>query len=445
MKICIPYGKSGLEINLPNSLNVTVAKPEPIEMPVDNPLASIAEAIDAPFGSESFDAIIKIKQEFLGRNDLSVCIVVSDHTRPVPSHLLLPPLLEQLEQSGILTENITILVATGLHRASTRNEIDAMLGEQIASKYIVINHDCKDKDSLKFLGKSTLETPIWINKTFINADIKILTGYVDPHFFAGFAGGPKAIVPGIAGEETIVENHSARNIGSPKARFAVLEGNPIHEDALEIAKKVGVDFIVNVCLDDQHRIVKVAAGDLEAAHNALVDYVKQTAVVQMNNYFDIVIVNNGGHPLDLDLYQAVKSIVLGELAVKEGGTIIAVNEAGDGFGSDEFKEIIENEPDPDELIRKLLEKELVIDAQWQVQTLARAAKRAEILVVGSMPKTAFKNVKLGMKWIGSVEKAVDQSIKKHGKQAKILVLPAGPQLVPQIKGLDADISKIILE
>ena len=431
MKICIAYGKKGLEIDLPDSLDVTVAKPEP-EVPLDDPLTSIAEAIDAPIESEPFDAIIKARQKYLGKNNLTVCIVVSDHTRPVPSSLILPPLLERLEQASILPENITILVATGLHRASTRDEIEVMIGEEIARKYMVLVHDSKDNDLLIFLGESTLGTPIWINKTFMDADIKILTGYVDPHFFAGYAGGRKAIVPGIAGEETITENHSAKNMNSPNARFAVLDGNPIHEDALEIAKKVGVDFIVNVCLDDQHRIVKVAAGDLEAAHQALVDHVKQTAVVQMLEYFDIVIVNNGGYPLDLNLYQAVKSMVLGESAVKEGGTIIAVNEARDGFGSDEFKYVIETESDPDEFIRKLLAREMIIDGQWQVQTLARAAKRAEILVVGSMPKADFKNVKLGIKWVESVEKAVDQALKKYGSGARILVLPAGPQLVPRI-------------
>jgi nickel-dependent lactate racemase len=344
----------------------------------------------------------------------------------------LPPLLERIERAGILPGNITILVATGLHRASTKDEIAAMLGEEIASRYIVLIHDSRDKDSLQFLGTSTLGTPLWINKTFLDADIKILTGYVDPHFFAGFAGGRKAIVPGIAGEETIAGNHSASNIGCPNARFTILEGNPIHEDAVEIAKQVGVDFIVNVCLDDLHRIVKVAAGDLEAAHQALVDHVMKTAVLSLDDGFDIVIVNNGGYPLDLNLYQAVKSMVLGEAAVKEGGTIIAVNEARDGFGSDEFKHIIETESDPDEFIRKLIEKELIIDGQWQVQTLARAAKRAEIFVVGSMPRAAFKNVTLGMKWVENVEKAVDQAVKKHGKDARILVLPAGPQLVPRI-------------
>ncbi|HME54694.1 MAG TPA: nickel-dependent lactate racemase [Candidatus Lokiarchaeia archaeon] len=442
MKTRIAYGKSGLEINLPDSLNVTIANPEP-EGPLDYPLSSIAGAIDAPIKSKMLNEIIREKQALLGRDELSACIVVSDHTRPVPTSLLLPPLLERLELAGIATGNITILVGTGLHRASSLAEIDAMIGEDLASKYKVIIHDSKDKDALEFLGTSSRETPIWVNKVYLGADIKILTGYVDPHFFAGYAGGRKAIVPGIAGEETIAGNHSARNIDSLNARFTVLEGNPIHEDALEIAKQVGVDFIVNVCLDDQHRIVNVAAGDLEAAHDALVEHVRQTAVVHLDDYFDIVIVNNGGYPLDLNLYQAVKSMNLGELAVKEGGTIIAVNEARDGFGSDEFKAIIESESDPDEFTRKLLEKELRIDGQWQVQTLARAAKRAEILVVGSMPKAAFKNVKLGMKWAESVEKAVDQAVKKHGKQAKILILPAGPQLVPCVNESDESTCKAI--
>nr|MDO8117022.1 nickel-dependent lactate racemase [Candidatus Sigynarchaeota archaeon] len=303
----------------------------------------------------------------------------------------------------------------------------------IVASYNIVNHDSKDKTILVSCGTSSRGTPVWINKIYVDADLKILTGYVDPHFFAGFAGGRKAIVPGIAGDATVMENHSAAHIDHPSARFAVLAGNPIHEDALEIARQVGADFIVNVCLDDQHRIVKVAAGGLEAAHNDLVQFMRKTIIANFDHYFDIVIVNNGGYPLDLNLYQAVKSIVLGELAVKEGGTIISANEMRDGFGSDEFKAIIEREEDPRALIKKLVSRELVVEASWQVQTLARAATRAEILVASSMPESAFKDVKLGMKWVPDVNQAIAQAVKKHGRGAKILVLPAGPQLIPCVK------------
>lgn len=437
MKVNIQYGKKGLDIDIPDGLDVTIANPEP-QQPLPDPQAAIAAAIDHPVRGPTITAIIKERLKRLKRPaDATACIVVSDHTRPVPSRDILPPLLQRIEAAGIQRSRITILVATGLHRGSTALELEHMLGKDILSAYNIINHDSKDRSRLVYKGISSHGTPIWINKVYLDADIKILTGYVDPHFFAGFAGGRKAIVPGIAGEDTVMANHSARHIDNPNARFAVLAGNPIHEDALEIAKHVGVDIIVNVCLDEQHRIIKVAAGDLEAAHDDLVQFMRKTIVKNLDSHYDIVIVNNGGYPLDLNLYQAVKSMVLGEIAVKEGGTIISVNEMSDGFGSDEFKALIEQETDPRELRNKLVSGELVMEASWQVQTLARAATRAEILVASAMPESAFKNVKLGMKWVPSVEQAIAQAVHKHGKDARILVLPAGPQLIPCVKNSEA--------
>ncbi len=434
MKVHIQYGKAGLDIEIPDGLDVTVAKPAP-QQPLADPRAAVAAAIDHPVKGPSITSIVKGLSTQLSRPaSPAACIVVSDHTRPVPSNEILPPLLARIEAAGIRRDRITILVATGLHRGSTPEELEHMLGKDIVASYKVVNHDSKDKAQLANRGTSSRGTPIWINKAYIDADLKVLTGYVDPHFFAGFAGGRKGVVPGIAGEATVMGNHSAVHIDHPNARFAVLAGNPIHEDALEIAKRVGVDFIVNVCLDEQHRIVRVAAGELEAAHDDLVRFMRKTMVTNLDTYYDIVIVNNGGYPLDLNLYQAVKSMILGELAVKEGGTIISANEMRDGFGSDEFKAIVEREADPLALIKKLVSKELVVEASWQVQTLARAAMRAEILVASSMPESAFKDVKLGMKWVPGVEQAIAKAVKKHGKHAKILVLPAGPQLIPCVKG-----------
>ncbi len=432
MKVNIQYGKAGLDIEIPDGLDVTVARPAP-QQPLADPRAAVSAAIDHPVKGPSIASILKDRAKGSRPADITACIVVTDHTRPVPSRDILPPLLDRIEAAGIQRGQITILVATGLHRGSTPDELERMLGNNVVARYKVTNHDSKDKAQLASRGVSSRGTPIWINKAYADADLKVLTGYVDPHFFAGFAGGRKAIVPGIAGDATVMGNHSAAHIDHPNARFAMLAGNPIHEDALEIAKHVGADFIVNVCLDEQHRIVKVAAGDLEAAHDDLVQFLRKAMVVNLDTYYDIVVVNNGGYPLDLNLYQAVKSMVLGELAVKEGGTIISANEMRDGFGSDEFKAIVEREDDPRALITKLVTKELVVEASWQVQTLARAAARAEILVASSLPESAFKNVKLGMKWVPGVDHAIAQAVKKHGKRARILVLPAGPQLIPCVK------------
>jgi nickel-dependent lactate racemase len=442
MKVNIQYGQAGLDIEIPDGLDVTVAKPAP-QQPVADPRAAIAIAIDHPVKGPSIASIVKeLSRQSKRPDDLAACIVLSDHTRPVPSRYILPPLLDRIEAAGFRRGRITLLVATGLHRGSTHEELEHMLGKDIVATYKIINHDSKDKAQLVNRGTSSRGTPAWINKAYVDADLKVLTGYVDPHFFAGFAGGRKAVVPGIAGDATVMANHSAAHIDHPNARFAVLAGNPIHDDALEIAKLVGVDFIVNVCLDEQHRIVRVAAGDLEAAHDDLVRFMRKTILASLDAYYDIVIVNNGGYPLDLNLYQAVKSMALGEMAVKEGGTIISANEMRDGFGSDEFKEIVEREADPRALIKKLVSRELVIEASWQVQTLARVAMRAEILVASSMPESAFKDVKLGMKWVPGVGQAIAKAVKKHGKHAKILVLPAGPQLIPCVKASNVSSCKV---
>lgn len=427
MKIELAYGRDGLEVDIPDGSRFDVAKPEQQE-PIKDVMEELKRAIAGPVAGPPLAEIIKEK----GDQEPNACIVVSDHTRPVPSHLILPPLISRLKDSGIKEDRISILVGTGLHRPSRDNELRQMLGESIMDKYKIVMHDANDKNALETIGTSSRGTPIWVNKHFMEANLKILTGYVDPHFFAGFAGGRKAIVPGIAGAETIIENHSAGNIAHPRARFLKLEGNPIHEDSLEISKKVGVDFIVNVCLNDNHEVIKVAAGSLEETHSHLAAYMKNITSRTYPRYFDIVVVNNGGYPLDLNLYQSVKSMIIGECAVKAGGTIIATNELSDGFGSEKFKEIIEKEVDPGALIGKLVRKEMVAESQWQVQTLARVLERAEVLVVSSLPESEFSNVKIGLKWVESFNTAMVDSLKKHGEDARILVLPSGPQLIPII-------------
>lgn len=428
-------------MTIPDDLDVTVAEPCPQE-PLDDPVAAIVDALGAPVDSPPLAEIVAAKQASLGKTDLSTTIVISDHTRPVPSQVILPPILDLLHDAGIMNENITILVATGLHRGSTPDELERMVGEEILRDYAIVNHDAKSETGLVDLGTTTDGTPVLVNKIYVDADLKILTGYTDPHFFAGFAGGRKAILPGIAGEASIRGNHSAAHIGHDQSRFGKTVGNPLHEDALEAAKIAGADFIVNVCLDEHHRIVKVATGELEAAHQVLVDYMKETAVKELDEYYDIVIVNNGGYPLDLNLYQAVKSMAIGEMAVKEGGTIIAANEQIDGVGSDEFEQIISNESDPRALIDKFLSGEIAIDAQWQVQIMARVLLRADVYVVSSMSRESFEPFQIGLKWASSVEEAVDIALEKLGRDSKILVLPAGPQLIPCVKGSDAPACEI---
>nr|MDO8116474.1 nickel-dependent lactate racemase [Candidatus Sigynarchaeota archaeon] len=435
MKVHLAYGRDGLDVEFDEHLDITIARPAPTE-PITDIEVAINATLDSPLNAKKIEDIIKEKRDMLNKDKLTACIVVSDHTRPVPSKDIVPPIIGRLIQAGIKKGTITILVATGLHRGSTHDELERMLGKDILDNCKIINHDAKDKNSLKYIGETSHGTPAWVSKHYVDADLKILTGYTDPHFFAGFAGGRKAIVPGISGEETIIANHSARHINHPRARFLALDENPLHEDALEIARIVGSDFCVNVCLDDAHHITKVLAGEHEAVHRELVGFMKKTAAAYFKNPFDVVIVNNGGYPLDLNLYQAVKSMAIGELAIKKGGTIITVNELSDGYGSDEFERIIKEEKDPGMFIQKLISKQLVVEAQWQVQILARIAQVARIVVVSDMPREEINKITLGLFHAPSVEAAVKEAVQRHGKQASILVLPAGPQVIPCIGGGD---------
>ena len=419
------YGKDGIEINLEPYWNVTILHPNNQKV-IGYPVKVIREAIKNPIGCPPLRNIVKKKS-----SPQTVCIVVSDATRPVPSHLILEVLVKELNEYGIDEASITILIATGLHRASNRDEIERIIGKKVAQRQIkVLNHEAKEKSLLKYLGESSEGSPIYINKHFYEADLKILTGYVEPHFFFGFSGGRKSLVPGIAGEDTIMNSHSANMITSPEARFGIYRENPMHKQSLEIAKKAEVDFIVNICINEEHKVTQVAAGDLKKAHEDLVNYQLQYVFKEIKEPYDIVVCGNGGYPLDLNLYQAVKSMAIGEMVVKRGGTIISVNECSEGVGieQDKFKELIFSEKNPEEIYNKILKKEIVVPDQWQIQVLTRILMKAEIYLVSSMKKEEIGNI--GLKYADTVENAIKNSLIKHGQDAKILILPNGPQILP---------------
>lgn len=423
----LDYGKEGLEIKLDPSWNVTIFRPERQKV-IKNPKKEIKKSINNPIGCPPLQEIIQKKI-----NIENVCVVVSDATRPVPSHFILEALIEELNSYGIKDNQINILIATGLHRRSREDEIERILGENLKKRIKTIDHIATDNDSMKNLGFSSNNTPIFINKHYHESDLKILTGYVEPHFFFGFAGGRKALVPGISGAETIQANHSAENIASPYARFGIYKENPLHKNAIEIAKLVGVDFLINVCINEKHEIVQIASGDFERVHERLVDYQIRHIFREISQPYDIVVCGNGGYPLDLNLYQAVKSMAIGEIAVKYNGTIISVNECAEsiGIGQDKFKELIFSGMQPNEIYKKILNREIVLPDQWEIQILARILMKAEIFIVSKLNENEIGNI--GLKHAKSVEDAIQVSLKKHGSNANILILANGPQVIPLLK------------
>ena len=419
------YGKEGLEILLNPSWNTTIFRPEKQKI-IDNPIQAIRDSLKNPIGSPSLKNIIEKK-----RNINKVCIVVSDSTRPVPSHIILEALVKELNSCGIKDTKIFILIATGLHRLSREEELDSILGINLRNRLKVIDHVATDKSSLEYLGQSSDNIPIYINKHYYESDLKILTGYVEPHFFLGFSGGRKSIVPGIVGGETIQGNHSAENIASPYARFGIYKENPMHKNATEISKLVGVDFIVNVCINENHKITKVASGDLEQAHEYLVNYQLNYIFREISEPYDIVVCGNGGYPLDLNLYQAVKSMAIGEMGVVDDGTIISVNKLSESIGHDNFKNLIFSGKPPKQIYEQILNKEIIVADQWEIQILARILMKSEIYVVSKLNESEIGNI--GLQYAKTVEEAIELSLKKYGNNAKILILPNGPQILPQLK------------
>jgi len=414
----LDYGKDGIEINLNPDWNVTIFYPSE-QKRIPNPIEKIRESINNPIGSLTLKEIVKNK-----KNIEKVCIVASDATRPVPSYLILEALIAELNDYGIVDNQIMILIATGLHRISRKEELERILGKNLINRIRVVDHIATDENSMINLGTTTDNHLILINKLYYKADLKILTGYVEPHFFFGFAGGRKSLIPGIAGAETLQNNHSAENIASPYARFGIFKENPLHKNSIEISRKVGVDFIVNVCINEHHEIVQVASGNFEKAHEKLVNYQLKHIFRDIKEQYDIVICGNGGYPLDLNLYQAVKSMAIGEMAVKNGGAIISV-------GQEKFKELIFSEMTPNKIYEEILNKDIVVPDQWEIQILARVLMKADVFVISKLKENEIGNI--GLKYAETVEDAVNICLNRHGKDASILILPNGPQVLPLFK------------
>jgi len=424
--IKLDYGKNGLKVPLDSNWNVNIIKPK-YQEPIKDPINEIRKAIRNPINSLSLKEIIQKKNK-LNR----LCIVISDATRPVPSNIILEALIKELNDYGIEDDKINILIATGLHRKTRTEEKERILGKNLIGHYKVIDHIATDNDTLVNLGNISHNIPLIINKFYYESDLKILTGYVEPHFFFGFSGGRKSIVPGIAGEETILKNHSAKNIHSQFARFGIYKENPMHKNSMKISDQVGVDYMVNVCINEEHKITKIAAGDYIVGHEKLVEYQLKNVFEQINEPYDIVICGNGGYPLDLNLYQAVKSMAIGEMAVKEGGTIISVNELSDGIGigQDNFRDLIFSGMKPDEIYNKVLKKKIEVPDLWEIMVLARVLMKAEIYVVSTLEKNDLGNI--GLKYAENVDIAIRKALQKHGNKARILFLPNGPQILPYI-------------
>ncbi|MBR2839112.1 MAG: nickel-dependent lactate racemase [Kiritimatiellae bacterium] len=373
-KILLPYGKGQVPLEIEDGHLAGVLR-SGIHgyRPPKGAVELVRESMENPIGSP------RLRELAAGKRKITV--IASDHTRPVPSRAIIPPMLEEI-RAGNPDAEVTILVATGLHRTTTKDELAAKFGPDIVSKERIVVHDCDDAANLVSLGKLPSGGDLVVNRLAVEADLLVAEGFIEPHFFAGFSGGRKSVLPGIASRATVMYNHNAGFIAHPKARTGVLDGNPIHEDMLFAARAARLAFVVNVVIDAAHEPIFSVAGDCEAAHRAGREFLAgkcQVGAVPA----DIAVSTNGGYPLDQNIYQAVKGMTAAEATVKDGGVIVMFASASDGHGGASFHRTFRDEPDLGRMMRTFLARrpeETIID-QWQSQILARVLLKAKVVFV----------------------------------------------------------------
>lgn len=412
-----PYGKEKISCDFSAERLVAVLESH-IEkyIPEDDEVGLVRGAMESPVGTPALCELAVGKK--------NIVIIASDHTRPVPSKVIIPLMLEQIRK-GNPEADIKILIATGCHRETTEAELVSKFGQEIVERENIIVHDCDDRDNLTNIGILPSGGECEINTLALNADLLVAEGFIEPHFFAGFSGGRKSVLPGVAGRTTVLANHCSEFIANENARTGILEGNPIHEDMLWAAKKAKLAYIVNVVLNADKRVIYAVAGDVEQAHKKGTDFLLSQCGAKAVEA-DIVISTNGGYPLDQNVYQAVKGMTAAEATVKEGGVIIMLAKSNDGIGGEHFYRQLADEKD----IRKTMElflsrdrKETVPD-QWQTQILLRILMRATVVYVSDMPSDIIE--KMHMIPAGSIEQALGIAKKILNKEdPSIVAIPDG--------------------
>ena len=422
MRITLDYGKTGLEVNLPEDrvLGPLGIRPAP---PIANAEAAIAEALRRPIGTPPLAE--------LARGRRNACILVCDITRPVPNRLLLPPILRTLQEQGIARRDILLLIATGLHRPNEGAELEEMLGPEIVANYRIENHHGKVLEEHDYLGETPNGVPIYLDRRYVRADLKITTGLIEPHLMAGYSGGRKVICPGIAALETVKIWHGPRFLEHPRADCGILDGNPVHEENTRIAKLAGCDFIVNVCLDGERRITWVGGGDMVKPWEEGVRFVEGVVKVPVPEPVDVVVTSCAGYPLDTTWYQAIKGLTGALTIVKNGGTIVLAASLSQGIGSPEFQRLIADNPDLKAFKQRILSKDYFVMDQWQLEELAKVVQRCRVKVVtDGVPPETLRHCHVEP--AASVEQAVADSLAEYGPRARVAVIPKGPYVLPYI-------------
>jgi lactate racemase len=419
VNIHLAYGQSQLAIDLPADRTTVI---QPTHQPgLEDELGAVRRALDQPVGS------LPLRERI--RPSDRICIAFTDLTRATPNDRLIPWLLDELADHP--RDRILLLNQLGTHRPNTLEELQRMLTPAVVERYRVLNHEPENCDALIQVGTTRTGAPALLNRHMIEADLRIVTGFIEPHFFAGFSGGPKGIMPGCAGLETVMSNHGAANIGDPRATFGVTDGNPLWEELRDIALRAGPSFLLNVTLNEQRQITGAFAGDLLEAHKVGYEFVRHSAMQKVKAPFEVVVTTNSGYPLDLNLYQGVKGMSAGARILQPGGTLILACECREGVpAGSHLDHLLRAASGPEEILTLLATPGFVRPEQWQAQIQALIQRNAEVLVYSSLPDDIIRACHLTP--CHDIAAAVRDRLERHGPQARVAVLPQGPLTIPYL-------------
>jgi nickel-dependent lactate racemase len=423
VRIELAYGRGTLAVELPEAARVDVLEKRPVA-PLADPERALRDALEAPLGAPPLRELAR------GRRD--AVIVISDHTRPVPNAVLLPPILDALRAGGLAPEAVTVLVATGLHRPSSADELREMLGSELARTLRIAQHDARDPAAHADLGRTAGGIPIQLDRRLLASDLRIATGLVEPHLMAGYSGGRKAICPGLASVETVRVAHGPALLEG-RIGPGLLDGNPLHRELLEVVRRVGVHFCVNVALDRERRIAALACGEIERAHARAVAFVESESLVSLDAPADLVVASGGGHPLDATFYQAIKGIATATAVVRPDGAILLCAALAEGVGSAPFEALLRESASPEDFERRLADERRFAIDQWMVQHLCQARRRARVLLYTDGLPLASAN-ELLVEAVASPEQGIARALAGARPPARIAVLPQGPYVLATVAG-----------
>jgi len=419
MKIDLAYGQGHLAVELPDKRTTIIAPARTPGLPDER--GAVIAALEKPIGALPL-------REWIRPGD-RVCIGFTDITRATPNDRLIPWLLAHL--AHVPREQITLLNSLGTHRPNTRAELEKLLTPEVVRDYRVVNHEPENPSALAQFGVTRDGTPALINRLMAEADVRIVTGFIEPHFFAGFSGGPKGIMPGLAGLETVMSNHSAKNISDARSTFGVTQGNPIWEEMRDIALRVGPSFLLNVSLNESREITGVFAGDLLQAHQAGFEFVRRSAMQRVKSPFEIVVTTNSGYPLDQNLYQGVKGMSAGARIIQEGGTLILACECREGVPArSPLDQLLRSAGSPEEILALLATPGFVRPEQWQAQIQSLIQRKARVLLYSSLPDEIVRAAHLTP--CHDIGQAVNERLAQLGPEARVAVLPQGPLTIPYL-------------